>query len=250
MRSTIEWRFWGQHDPMWAVATWEGREHDGPHPWTIDDFRASGLSDCSDIMRHWNHYGRIAGGVCIEIGCGSARLTSALLDYFDRVLGIDVSPDQIELAKRVLGDNVSRVDFSIVENPVINATPKSCSAMISTHVFQHLSDYSGIVAYLRATYGALEPGASICFQAPVPGADNGDLPLLIYRAYRFVWARVNRAIRRRRFMEYNRYPASRIVSTLKEIGFEDVELRIFRITATNLRQSFFFARKPLVRDGR
>jgi SAM-dependent methyltransferase len=250
MRSTTEWRFWGRHDPMWAVATWKGREHDGPNPWTIEDFRASGRSDCSDIMRHWNHYGRINGGVCVEIGCGSGRLTSALLDHFDRVLGIDVSPDQIELAKRVLGDSVSRVDFSIVESPAVDAPPESCSAMMSTHVFQHLSDYSGIVAYLRSTYRALEPGASICFQTPVPGAENGDLPLLIFRAYQLVRARVNRVIGRHRFMEYNRYPANRIVSTLKEIGFQDVELRIFRITATNHRQSFFFARKPLAQDGR
>jgi len=248
MRSTTEWRFWGQHDPMWAVATWKGRERDGPHPWTIDDLRTAGRSDCSDIMRHWNHYGRIDGGVCIEIGCGSGRLTYALIDHFDRVLGIDVSPDQVELAKRVLGDNVSRVAFSIVEDPVIDAAPESCSAMISTQVFQHLSEYSGIVAYLRATYGALQPGATICFQIPVPGADNSDLLSVGHRAFDSVRARVYRAIGRHRFMEYNRYPANRVVSTLKEIGFEEVELRIFRMSATGVRRSFFFARKPPRRE--
>jgi len=243
MRSTAEWRFWGQHDPMWAVATWEGREHDGPHPWTIDDFLAAGRSDCADIMRQWNEYGRIDGGTCVEIGCGSGRLTSALLDHFDRVLGIDVSLDQIELAKRVLGNSVSRVTFSVVEEPVIDAPPASCSSMISTHVFQHLSDFSGIVAYLRSTHRALEAGASICFQIPVPGADHGDLPSVAVRTFDSVRSRISRALGRRRFMEYNRYPVERIVSTLKEIGFEDVEMRILRLASTNRRQSFFFARK-------
>ncbi|HLE57901.1 MAG TPA: hypothetical protein VJB15_12515, partial [Rhodothermia bacterium] len=57
-------------------------------------------------------------------------------------------------------------------------------------------------------------------------------------------SRIGRAVGRRRFMEYNRYPVNRIVSTLKEVGFEDVEVRIFRLTSTNRRQSFFFARKP------
>ena len=195
-------------------------------------------------MRHWNHYGRIEGGVCIEIGCGSGRLTSALLDHFDRVLGIDISPDQIELAKQVLGEKVARVDFSIVQGPTVDTPPESCSAMISTHVFQHLSDYSGVATYLSAAYRALVPGASICFQTPVPGADRGDVPSFQYRAFNFVHTRVSRALGRHRFMEYNRYPANRIVSTLKEIGFEEVEVRIFRITATDFRQSFFFARKP------
>ena len=248
MRSTTEWRFWGRHDPMWAVATWKGREHDGPHPWTIDDLRAAGRSDCSDIMRHWNHYGRIDGGTCVEIGCGSGRLTSALIDHFDRVVGIDVSPDQVDVAKRVLGDKVSRVAFSIVEDPVIDAPPESCSAMISTQVFQHLSEYSGIVAYLQATYDALQPGATICFQIPVPGADNTELLSVGHRAFDSVWARVNRAIGRHRFMEYNRYPANRLVSTLTEIGFADVEVRIFRMSATGRRRSFFFARKPSRRE--
>jgi hypothetical protein len=55
---------------------------------------------------------------------------------------------------------------------------------------------------------------------------------------------IKRALGRYRFMEYNRYPANRIVRTLTRIGYEDVEVRIFRITLTNFRQSFFFARKP------
>jgi len=243
MRSTTEWRFWGRHDPMWAVATSKGRERDGPNPWTIDDLRAAGQSDCSDIMRHWNHYGRLDGGTCVEIGCGSGRLTSALIDYFDRVLAIDVSPDQVELAKRVIADGVSRVAFSIVEDQVVDASPESCSAMISTQVFQHFSEYSGIVAYLRATHHALQPGATICFQIPVPGADNGHLLSAGHRAFDSVRARVKRAVGRHRFMEYNRYPSNKIISTLEEIGFEDVEVRIFRLSSTGIRRSHFFARK-------
>ena len=247
MRSTAEWRFWGRYDPMWAVATWEGRQHDGLRPWTIDDFRAAGQSDCADIMRQWNQYGRIDGGTCIEIGCGSGRLTSALVDHFDRVLAIDVSVDQIELAKRVLGQSVSRVCFSLVDDPVIDAAPETCSAMISTFVFQHLSNYSGIVAYLRATHEALKPGASICFQIPVPGDYRGtSVPSVAFRMFDAARSRISRALGRRCFMEYNRYPIERIVSTLKKIGFQDVEMRVVRLASTNRRQSFFFARKPVL----
>jgi SAM-dependent methyltransferase len=243
MRSTAEWRFWGKYDPMWAVATWEGRKHDGVRPWTIDDFRAAGQSDCADIMREWNQYGRTDAGTCIEIGCGSGRLTSALVHHFDRVLAIDVSLDQIELAKRVLGPSVSRVSFSLVEDPVIDALPGTCSGMISTFVFQHLSEYSGIVEYLRATHVALEPGASICFQIPGPGDYRRTLPSLGFRLFDSLRSRISRALGNRCFMEYHRYPVERIISTLKKIGFQDVEMRIIRLASTNRRQSFFFARK-------
>ena len=230
---------------MWAVATWNGRERDGANPWTIDDFRASGRGDCADIMHHWDHYGRLSGGTCIEIGCGSGRLTSALLDHFERILAIDISADQVDLAREVIGSRVSRVDFSLVDKPRVDAPRASCSGMISTHVFQHLSDYEGIATYLRESYAALLPGASICFQTPVPGAQLGDVPSLQYRAFDFVRTQISRAVGHLRFMEYNRYPIRRIIDTLTGIGYENIEVRIFRITLTNFRQSFFFARKPL-----
>jgi hypothetical protein len=162
------------------------------------------------------------------------------------VLAIDVSVDQIELAKCVLGQSVSRISFSLVEDPVVDAPPETCSAMISTFVFQHLSEYSGIVAYLRSTHEALEPGASICFQIPVPGDYRVTLPSLAFRTFDRLRSRTSRAFGRRCFMEYNRYSVERITSTLEKIGFQDIEMRVVHLASTNRRQSFFFARK----DGR
>ena len=152
--------------------------------------------------------------------------------------------DQVDLAHKVLGESVSRVDFRIVDRPGVDAPAGSCSGMISTHVFQHLSGYDGLDLYLREAYAALEPGASICFQTPVPGAQKGDIPSLQYRAFDYVRTRFNRATGKLDFMEYRRYPANRIVDTLASIGYQEIEVRIFAITATQFRQSFFFARKP------
>jgi SAM-dependent methyltransferase len=167
-----------------------------------------------------------------------------VLDYFDRVFGVDVSADQIALAERVLGEKRERADLRRVDEPFLDVADSSCSGMVSTHVFQHLSRYSGIEAYLRETYRALIPGASICFQIPVPGADKGDIPPLWLRASIEARTMVARAIGRRRFMEYNRYPVNRITTSLSDAGFDDVELRIIRLATTGFRQSFFFARKP------
>lgn len=244
MQSSAEWRYWGRHDPMWSVATWKDRQRDGANPWNPEDFLAAGRSDCADIMRHWDHYGRLSGGTCLEIGCGAGRLTASLLDHFDRVTGLDVSPEQIGLARRLLGERASRVDFMIVDSPP-DLPAASCNAMISTHVFQHLSSYSAIEQYLESAFRALVPGGSACFQIPVPGADKGRVPSLFSRALNAAITSTVRALGRRRFMEYNRYPASRITSTLSRAGYADIELRIFALRSTGFRQSFFFARKPV-----
>jgi SAM-dependent methyltransferase len=245
MRSTLEWKFWGQHDPLWAVATWKDRQANGANPWTPEEFLEAGRVDARGICRHWDHFGRLSGGTCIEIGCGSGRMTSALLDYFDRVFAVDVSPHQIELAKKLLGEKLPRVEFRLVEDPVLDVESESCVAMFSTEVFQHLSEYEGVVAYLRESFRALVPGGSICFHIPVPGAAHGDIPPRWYRSASAIRTRLFRRLGYRRLMEYHRYQPSQVMESLNELGFVDLELRLFKLGSNNVVESFFFARKPL-----
>jgi len=225
------------------VVTWRGREKGGPHPLSAEELLESGRQDCREIIRHWDDYGRVPTGTCIEIGCGPGRMTSALLDYFDRVFAVDVSPDQLEMARRLLGPAVSRVDLRLVDEPRLDVADGSCAGMLSTKVFQHLSEYDAIVRYLRETWRALAPGSSICVHIPVPGADRGDIDPWPLRTRKSIQNRISRALGYRRLMEYNRYPASHVVSTLKEIGYTDIELRIFPLGRAELRDSFFLARK-------
>jgi SAM-dependent methyltransferase len=244
MRSDAEWKAWGKKDPMFAVATWAGRDKAGGIPWTPEAFLALGKSDIEDVMRHWDHYGRARTGTCIEIGCGSGRMTNALLDHFDRVFAIDVSPEQIATAKQLLGDRSTKVEFSLVEGPEVRAREGSCIGMFTSHVLQHLSDKNAVRDYLAATYPALAPGATICFHLPVPGAHGTkDEPAwrLRFRHLRYQWMRWRG---RRDLMEYNVKSVATVFGILSGIGYSDAELRIFRLTSNGDPHSFFFARRP------
>src|SRR5262249_2182681 len=48
-------------------------------------------------------FGRLGGdprgGTCVEVGCGSGRMTGALAERFDRVIALDVSPAMVERAR-------------------------------------------------------------------------------------------------------------------------------------------------------
>src|SRR5215217_3344785 len=52
------------------------------------------------------------GGTCVEVGCGSGRMTGALAERFDRVLALDVSPAMLERARAAVRDE--RVEFRAV----------------------------------------------------------------------------------------------------------------------------------------
>lgn len=243
MKSDKEWKYWGAVDPLFAVASWEGKQTGAADAWTPDAFLRLGASDVADVEKHWRHYG-LSEGCCVEIGCGAGRMTSALLSIFQKVEALDVSPDQIRKARQLLGDKASRIRFHVVDRPAIPLPDQSCDAMFSTHVFQHFSDYEAIVPYLKETFRVLRPGSSISFHLPVPGA-HLTVPISLPRR---VASRLKISLQRlagvRRVMEYHRYSADRVLRTLADMGFAGGELRIFPMRSNADYHSFFFARRP------
>jgi ubiquinone/menaquinone biosynthesis C-methylase UbiE len=215
----------------------------GPRPWTAEDFLALGASDFRDILRHWRHFG-LVDAACVEIGCGAGRMTAQLIEAFKEVVALDVSLDQIALARDLLGPEARRVHFYQVREPSIPMPDASCSAMFSCHVFQHLSSFAAVMEYLRESFRVIAPGGTICFHIPVPGAHRGaarsGLRLGLYN----LSVTLRRALGARLIMEYHRYSASTIFQTLHAIGFREAELRVFDMRSNGDPHSFFFAHRP------
>ena len=244
LRSDAEWKWWGERDPLFAVATWPGRQHGGPTPWTPEAFRALGEADAADIFRHWDQFGRRSGR-CVEIGCGAGRITGPLARAFDSVLALDVSAGQIAMARQMLGDATLNVTFELVEQPLIPAPAESCAGMFSAHVFQHLPDLPAVTSYLRETFRVLGPGGTACFHLPVSGAHLTSHDSMIFLAFRNAYRRLKRALGGRRLMEYHRYRTPLILRVLRDIGFMRAEVRIFPMRSNGDYHSFFFAAKPV-----
>jgi SAM-dependent methyltransferase len=242
VRSDREWQSWGRIDPLWSVASWPGREIGGVSPWTQEEFLALGASDFEDILRHWRHFGLVPG-TCVEIGCGAGRMTAQLVKVFNTVVALDVSTDQVELARRLLGTKASAVRFYQVHSNTIPLPDSSCTGMFSSHVFQHFSAFAGVVRYLRETFRVLIPSGTVCFHVPVPGAHRRRISELRL-AFHNTSVKIRRWLGMRRIMEYHRYPASTIFETLRTIGYRDTELRVFDMTSNGDAHSFFFARRP------
>jgi SAM-dependent methyltransferase len=243
VRSNREWIRWGKEDPLYGVLTFRGRDARSEDAWTPEEFMQYGEADFADILPHWRSYG-MGSRRCIEIGCGAGRMTRQLLSVFEEVVAVDVSDEQIELARNLLGDAAARVTFAAVSEPAIPAEDSSCDGMFTTLVFQHFSDVGGVEDYVRLTHAKLEPGASVCFQIPVIGAHGIGLRVFA----RYTVRRIGVAARRLRgdlaVMDYRVYTAARIFRMLEEAGFVDAELRVFRIRSRDEFYSFFFARKP------
>src|SRR6266550_754074 len=226
MRTNAEWKAWGARDPLFAVAGKEGKEVAGATPWTVEEFLAMGAADFADVHRHWEHYG-LHPGRCVEIGSGSGRMTLQLAHIFESVLALDVSEHQIARAKQLLGLAGVNVDFRLIEQPVIPAGDASCDAMFTCHVFQHLPGRKAVAAFLRETYRVLRSEGTICFHIPVPGAHITSRQSDLWYRVRNIYTVVRRLVGFLKIAEYHRYPARVIFRLLVNLGFRDLELRIF-----------------------
>ena len=219
------------------VLSWPGKTDD----WTEDEFYATGESDWEDFRRHWTHYRSDLGGTCVEIGCGPGRITRALAPDFDRVLGLDVSPEMIQRARQATPDNV---ELHQVEEPAIPMADGEADAVFSVHVLQHLDRFEAVRRYLAETRRVLRPGGSAMLHITLLST-----PLRPWRRARIeLGIRLSRLGQRRGnkhwLVRMHLYTPERIQRTLRELGFRDVELRVFGVRSNGYVHHFWLATAP------
>lgn len=121
------------------------------------------------------------GGLVVELGCGSGRLTQHLVDAGHRVVATDASPDMLALARQsVPAANVRRL--VLPDDPI----PEADAIVAVGHVLNYLPDERAVQQALIAISQALRPGGVLAI-------DIGDLEWGRARAAPAIHAQVNDA---------------------------------------------------------
>ena len=249
MKSNIEWKKWGEIDPLFGVATWKGKEKEGTDPWDYEDFYEMGKMDWIDFQTRWEKFGIITKN-CLEIGCGAGRITKHLAQYFNKVKAIDVSEGMLEFAKgKILTENV---EFIHTNGDDIPLPSDSINAVFSTDVFQHFDNVDIAANYFREIFRVLQSkSSSIMVHLPVYQWPENLLPYRLLHKLKLMNDE-SKADRKRKliqkgkwspFMRGLRYETKWVFWQLENIGFHDIELQIFRIRKDGTMYSFVLARK-------
>jgi len=95
---------------------------------------------------------RARGGLVLELGCGSGRLTRHLVDAGHRVLATDASPDMLALAREAVPEADLR-RLALPDDPL----PEADAIVAVGHVLNYLPDEAAIERAWGAIARALRP---------------------------------------------------------------------------------------------
>lgn len=106
-------------------------------------------------------------GLMLDIGIANGRQAETYHTFIDKLVGIDISPKQLEYAKKTTDRLNLKADFMVCEDASkLNFPDNSFDAIICTRVLQHLYDWKAAITDFKRV---LKPG--------------GDLYLITYNRF-------------------------------------------------------------------
>lgn len=131
----------------------------GVAPGVVERLRRSGISE----------------GLIVDLGCGSGVLAKHLLDHGYSVLGIDISPAMIDLA-RARAPTADLRQGSWHTAPLPRCRAITALGEVLCYEFESVSSRSALPSFLQRASAALEPGGWLLFDVCAVGLGKSRPP--------------------------------------------------------------------------
>ena len=121
-------------DPYWSILV-DPNKID--NKWDLNEFYASGKIQVTKLLNYLKKIGlTIHVNNALDYGCGAGRLSEALSEYFDHVMGVDFSQNMINIAKA--HNQFKNLSFKNVNGKDLsNIQAKTFDFIVSLITLQH-----------------------------------------------------------------------------------------------------------------
>jgi len=158
--------FWDNHakrDPLWAILSDPSKTG---RRWDLADFMATGRREISLLMYQLRALSITTDRrAALDFGCGVGRLSQPLADYFDKVVGVDISPQMIQLANQINQHPGTIRYVCNGRSDLAVFASGEFTFMYSNVVLQHLEPDTAL-GFLRELLRVVAPGGTLVFQLP------------------------------------------------------------------------------------
>ncbi len=161
-RLSREWDELAREDALWVILS-DDPERRGR--WHLDEFFATGEREVAERLDRAGKLGRPARReAALDFGCGVGRLTRALAGRFDRAVGVDVSAEMVERARRVNGD-VQNLEFRTnVAGDLAQFDAGTFDLVYSSKVLQHMASRELACRYIAELVRVARADGLVAFQ--------------------------------------------------------------------------------------
>lgn len=154
-----EWEDLARLDPLWGILSAPQKQFG---KWDLAEFFASGGKEIDALMVSCGFH-RGDNGSALDFGCGVGRLSKALVPYFGRVYGVDISEEMVRLARTYTPEATFFVNQSdnlkLFQDNVLDF-------IYSNIVLQHQPTGELAKAYIREFVRVVRPKGLVVFQMP------------------------------------------------------------------------------------
>jgi SAM-dependent methyltransferase len=152
-----DWRALGESQPHWAVLSHDDYRSENLTEERLQAFYDTGRVDIEHTVALLHEAtGVRPSGAALDFGCGVGRLTEAMCDYAETVVGCDISPGMLRRAC----DRHGRARY-------VQGLPEGSFSWINSFiVLQHIPPERGM-PILETLLGKLEPGGLLSVQLTV-----------------------------------------------------------------------------------
>lgn len=151
----------GRKDPLYAALS---RKRYRGNRWDPEEFFRTGREEIADVIDYLDGLAvEPERGRALDFGCGVGRLTQALAEHFDHVVGVDIARSMIERARRYEAHG-DRVRYRVNTAPDLRLfEDASFDFVYSNKVLQHIPPEAQ-AAYMGEFVRVLRPGGAAVFQ--------------------------------------------------------------------------------------
>jgi SAM-dependent methyltransferase len=168
------WDALGRENPLWAIRS----DRDS---WGLDEFFATGREEIDAMLEQLAELGLEPRGRALDFGCGAGRLSQALADHFERVVGVDIARSMIDLANEN-NRHGEQCRFELNEAADLACfEDASFDFLYSNIVLQHVGTELA-KGYMAEFLRVMAPGGIAVFQVPSHLVPFVPLPPEGYRA--------------------------------------------------------------------